>query len=102
MLAIRRLQVGEAELFKQIRLTALQDAPYAFPTTYEAALQRSAESWRKQAERTAQGTDRATLIAFFEELPIGLAALYRRDDNADVGELLQVWVSAKYRGTTVA
>ena len=102
MITIRRLQTGEVHLFKQLRLQALQEAPYAFPSTYEAALQRSAESWREQAERTAQGPDRATFIALSDEVPIGMAALYRDEAKAEVGELLQVLVSAAYRGTNVA
>ncbi len=102
MITIRRLQVGEADLFKQVRLMALQDAPYAFSSTYAAAVRRSAESWREQAERTARGTDRATFIVFSEDMPIGMAALYRREDQVDVGELLQVWISPEYRGTSVA
>ena len=101
MITIRRLQVGEDDLFKQLRLKALQDAPYAFPSTYEAALQRSAESWHEQAESTAQGLDRATFIVFSDNVPIGMAALYREQDKVDVGELLQVWVSPEYRGTKV-
>lgn len=101
MATIRRLRPGEVGLFRQVRLTALQDAPYAFPTTYEAALQRSIESWREQAESTTQGNDRATFIVFADDLPIGMAALYRDDDKAEVGELLQVWVSSPYRGTRV-
>ena len=102
MITIRRLQTGEVDLFKQLRLQALQEAPYAFPSTYEAALQRSAESWREQAERTTHGPDRATFIAFSDEVPIGMAAFYRDEAKVDVGELLQVWVSAAYRGTNVA
>ena len=101
MITIRRLQLGEVDLYKQLRLSSLQDAPYAFPSTYEAALQRSPESWREQAERSAQGSDRATFIAFSEDSPIGMAALYRREDRVDAGELLQVWVSPEYRGTGV-
>jgi RimJ/RimL family protein N-acetyltransferase len=101
VITIRRLKIGEVDLFKQLRLTSLQDAPYAFPSTYDDALQRSAESWREQAERTAQGTDRATFIAFSDDIPIGMAALYRRDDPVDAGELLQVWVSPEYRATRV-
>jgi GNAT superfamily N-acetyltransferase len=101
VITIRRLQTGEVSLFKQLRLKALQEAPYAFPSTYEAALQRSAESWREQAERTAQGPDRATFLAFSEDVPIGMAALYRDEDKVDVGELLQVWVSPESRGTRV-
>jgi ribosomal protein S18 acetylase RimI-like enzyme len=101
VITIRRLQLGEADLFKQVRLTALQEAPYAFPTTYAAALQRSAESWREQADRSAEGPDKATFIAFSNDLPIGMAVLYRDEGKVDVGELLQVWVSPEYRGTTV-
>lgn len=101
MITIRRLQVGEAELFKQVRLMALQEAPYAFPATYAAALQRSGESWREQADRSAAGPDRATFIAFSNDLPIGMATLYRDESKVDVGELLQVWVSPEHRGTTV-
>jgi len=80
---------------------ALKDAPYAFPSTYESAIERSAESWQEQADHTAFGTDRATFIAFSDKAPIGMAALYRREDRAGSGELLQVWISPKYRGTPV-
>jgi RimJ/RimL family protein N-acetyltransferase len=101
MTSIRRLQVGEVELFKQVRLMALQEAPYAFPTTYAHAIQRSAEGWQEQADRSAEGPDRATFIVFSDDIPIGMAALYRDEEKVDVGELLQVWVSPEYRGTRV-
>jgi RimJ/RimL family protein N-acetyltransferase len=102
LITIRRILPGEADLFKQMRLRSLQEAPYAFPATYEAALQRSLESWREQAERTALGSDRATFIAFSDDIPVGMAALYRREENVEAGELLQVWVSPEYRGTRLA
>ena len=101
MITIRRLQVGEVDLFKQVRLMALQEAPDAFPSTYTAALQRSVESWREQADSSAQGSDRATFIVFSDDLPIGMTALYRDEGKVDIGELLQVWVSPEYRGTRV-
>ena len=102
MITVRRIQIGETDLYKQMRLASLRDAPYAFGTAYDSALQRTAESWHEQAERTAQGTDRATFIAFFDDLPIGMTALYRREDTVDTGELLQVWVGPEHRGTNVA
>ena len=102
LITIRRIQNGEVDLFKQMRLTSLQNAPYAFPSTYDAALRRSDESWQEQAERTALGTDRATFIAFSDDVPIGIAALYRLEDKVDSGELLQVWVGPEYRGIGVA
>ena len=102
MRAVRRIQTGETDLFKQMRLASLRDAPYAFSSTYESALQRSAESWREQADSTAQGSDRATFIAFSDDAPIGIAALYRFPDKLDIGEVLQVWIAPEYRGTGVA
>jgi len=102
LITIRRIKIGEADLFKYLRLTSLQDAPYAFSSTYASALQRSAESWREQADFTAQGNDRATFIAFSDDTPIGIAALYRLEDQPGVGEILQVWVSPTHRGTSVA
>jgi ribosomal protein S18 acetylase RimI-like enzyme len=102
LITIRRIKTGEAEIFRQIRLRALQEAPYAFSSTYESAIQRSAGSWREQAEDSAQGSDRATFFAFSEDLPIGIAALYRLESQADAGEVLQVWVSPEFRGTRVA
>ena len=102
MITIRRIRIGESDLFKKIRLMALQDAPYAFSATYDSALQRNAESWREQADSTASGSDRAAFIAFSDDAPIGIAALYRDKDKVDLGELLQLWVSPEYRGTSVA
>ena len=102
MITIRRIRLGEADLYKQVRLAALREAPYAFTTTYESAVRRPPESWQEQADSTAQGADRATFIAFSEDAPIGMTALYRLADQADVGEVLQVWVAPEYRGKGVA
>jgi RimJ/RimL family protein N-acetyltransferase len=102
LITIRRIQPGEADLFRHMRLKSLQDAPDAFSSTYDLAILRSAESWREQAESTAQGSDRATFIAFSDAAPIGIAALYRFEDQGEVGEVMQVWVDPEFRGTRVA
>ena len=80
---------------------ALKEAPYAFGSTYDSALERSDESWREQVDRSALGSDRATFIAFSDTIPFGVAALYRDEENDDIGELLQVWVHPEFRGTRV-
>jgi RimJ/RimL family protein N-acetyltransferase len=102
MIFIRRIQAGEAGLFKRIRLTSLQDAPYAFSSTYESALSRSPESWQEQADSTAQGADRATFIVFSDDAPIGIAALYRLQGQTGVGEMVQVWIAPELRGKSIA
>jgi ribosomal protein S18 acetylase RimI-like enzyme len=102
LITVRRIQIGEAALYRQIRLAALKDAPYAFQTTYDSALQRNDEMWRERVERTAQGSDEAIFLAFFDNLPIGIAALVRSKDQPDVGELMQVWVHPDHRRTGAA
>jgi ribosomal protein S18 acetylase RimI-like enzyme len=102
LITIRRIQIGETALYKQIRLTSLKDAPYAFETTYDSALQRSDEMWHARVESTAKGSDTTLFLAFSDNLPIGIAALVRIKGQADTGELMQVWVSSDYRGTNVA
>jgi Acetyltransferases len=39
---------------------------------------------------------------FSDNSPIGIAALYRIARQADVGEVIQVWVAPEYRGKGVA
>ena len=102
MISVRRILIGEGELFRQMRLASLSEAPYAFLSTYKSALERSAESWTAQADHSADGPNRATFFAFSGDSPIGIAALYRDPDRADTGEILQVWVSPEYRGTGAA
>lgn len=102
MISVRRIRVGEGDLFKRMRLAALHESPASFASTYESALTRSSESWSEQADSTAEGSDRSTFLAFSGDSPIGIAALYRDKQKIDVGEVLQVWVSPEHRSTGVA
>ena len=101
MHTIRRLNVGEAAVYRSLRLEALQDSPEAFSTTYESALERDHDSWVVQADSSALGSDRATFVVF-DDRPIGLAALYRDSGASPVGELLQMWIAPSHRGGAVA
>lgn len=98
---IRRLNPGEADLYRSVRLESLRDSPEAFASTYESALKRSGESWQQQADSTATGSDRATFVAL-EDRPVGVAAIYRNPEKSGEGELIQVWVAPDHRGTGLA
>jgi RimJ/RimL family protein N-acetyltransferase len=101
MHTIRRLKLGEAASYREIRLESLRESPAAFTTTYESALKRDSNSWISQADASAQGSDRATFIVFINR-PIGLVALYRDTENPHQGELIQMWISPDHRGSSVA
>lgn len=98
---IRRLNIGEADLYRHVRLESLKESPEAFAASYEAALSRDHDSWSVQADASASGRDRATFIVLGNQ-PIGLAALYRDQCFPDEGELIQVWVSPANRGSRIA
>ena len=98
---IRRLNTGEAALYRELRLEALKESPEAFATTYEAASKRDDDSWIQQADGSSIGDDRATFVVIADR-PLGLAAIYREPDNASVGELIQMWIAPEYRGGSLA
>ena len=98
---VRRLNVGEADLYRSVRLESLRESPEAFSSTYESALSRTEDSWQAQADGSASGRDRATFLVLAGQ-PIGLGALYRDQDRPNEGELIQVWVSPEARGGKVA
>jgi len=99
---IRRLDMGEADLYRAVRLESLRESPEAFSTTYESALQRDDDSWRAQADASASGSDRATFVVVLAGRPIGVGAIYRDLDQPQEGELIQVWISSESRGGGVA
>lgn len=101
MHTIRRLNAGEAAIYRSLRLEALKDSPEAFATTYDSALHRDEDSWIEQADSSAQGEDRAVFLVL-DDRPIGMAALYRDPENASSGELLQMWIASSYRGGSTA
>lgn len=97
----RRLNPGEGQLYRAVRLEALRESPEAFSSRYEDAVARSNQSWADQADSSATGSNRATFV-ILEDQPLGLAALYRDENCNDVGELIQMWVAPNVRGGTVA
>jgi RimJ/RimL family protein N-acetyltransferase len=100
LITIRRIRTGEADLLKQVRLASLRDAPYAFGATYDLVSQRSEEDWRERAESTAHGNDKATFFVFDDSVLIGMTTLFRTEDQAEIAELVQVWIAPEYRGSS--
>jgi len=97
MLSVRRLQIGQGELFRAIRLASLREAPDAFFSTVAIEQARSLASWCEQADASAEGPDRSTCIAFWGDTPIGIAALYRHPEGTDTGKILHAWVAPEHR-----
>jgi GNAT superfamily N-acetyltransferase len=95
MARIERLRPGEGDRWRCMRLKALQEAPYAFGTTYAEASQWSAARWE------AQVVEFATFLAVLDGSDVGVArgAAHHR---GDVRELIGLWVDPTARRQGIA
>ncbi len=94
---IRRVTPAEWESLRTVRLAALQEAPFAFGSTYERESAFTDTEWHSRL-----GTS-AWFIAWLNDQPVGLAAgWFRPDTPATERELLSMWVHPAQRGTGVA
>jgi GNAT superfamily N-acetyltransferase len=95
MVSVRAVEIGDWELLREVRLTALQEAPLAFGSTYAREAPFTEEQWRGRiSERSV------TFFAYAADLaePAGLAGVYEEDGAAD---LVSMWVRPGARGRGV-
>ncbi len=92
-LVIRRLAPDDWELFRDVRLAALRDAPRAFGSTYERERTADEENWRKRL------ANRAQFAAELEGEIVGTAAGTASD--ATSAALISMWVAPRARGRGV-
>ena len=98
---IRRVTLEDLHVYREVRLRALQDAPTAFASTYEAELSRPAHAWVERLSQASAGNDRAIFLAFDDSDCVGLVACVEDDLGAD-RQLVSMWVAPSHRGTGVA
>jgi ribosomal protein S18 acetylase RimI-like enzyme len=101
--AIRRILPDEWQVYRQVRLTALAEAPYAFMSTLEREQGFGEDIWR---QRLGSPTA-ATFLAWRDGEPAGTAT-GKVDDSADeyavpsAWQLVGMWVDPRARGLGVA
>ncbi len=96
--ALRILAADEWQVFREIRLEALREAPYAFGSTFE--------SWQGGGDTEQRWRERLTnvpfnVIAYFGGKPAGMVSGVRCDVGAEI-ELISMWVAPFARGKGVA
>jgi ribosomal protein S18 acetylase RimI-like enzyme len=83
------------QTYQQIRLSALQDAPDAFASSYEEEKDYDAAFWQLRMGRSAR------LVAMAEDEPVGIVSVGQASEP-DVAELFGLWVRPDFRGRGVA
>ena len=93
---IRLLGEDEWQLYREVRLAALADAPEAFVARHDDEASRSEEFWRDRMRRA----DR--IIAEREDEPVGLVCLGLHEEDPEAGEVFGLWTAPAVRGKRVA
>ncbi|MEP6477697.1 MAG: GNAT family N-acetyltransferase [Actinomycetota bacterium] len=91
---IARLGPGEWDVYRDIRLAALEDAPSAFGSQLAAERDRTEAEWRDRLEHRTQ------FVALDDGRPVATAGCLTEVDGA--AELVSMWVAPPARGTGVA
>ncbi len=96
MISIRQLQPSDAEMFRDLRLEALQASPGAFSSSFEREKDLPLSRWRE----LLAAPDGAVFGLFDGTAMIGLTAIYtdRKDSSGETAALAMSYVRPSYRG----
>lgn len=80
--------------YKTMRCAALAEAPYAYSSTLENALERSAEDWMQITHQYTSHSNSVTYFAFEDNAACGMSACVISGEEV---ELYAVWVDPAHR-----
>ena len=92
---ILRIGPDEWEVFRELRLRALREAPYAFGSRYDDWAEAPETSWRDRLANVP-----LNLVARMDGELVGMASGVVEDE--DGAELISMWVDPAARGSGVA
>jgi GNAT superfamily N-acetyltransferase len=100
---VRRAGADDWLVYRDLRLAALADAPYAFSSTLERELAFDDQVWQQRLGSRAV----ATFLAWDGDQVVGMATGKPEDPDDDFAvpgacQLVAMWVSPAVRGTGVA
>ena len=96
---VARICADQWQILRDVRLRALEDAPYAFGTTLAEGKKRTDRDWQDMARDHATLSDRAYFMAYVGDNPCGMAGCYRR--ASDTVALTAMWVAPEFRGQKI-
>jgi len=101
VLSVRRILPQNLDLFKTVRLHALQDSPSAFGSTYQREVNFSDEEWRARIDRWNGETGVGFLAMDHDVLAESGGALVDPADR-NRAELVSIWTAPMHRRKGVA
>ena len=98
---VRRLAEDDWGTLREVRLSALLEAPGSFYETYDGAVALTEDDWRERL----RSTDKVSLLAESDGLPAGMvigAPAGPDERDPDAALMLSMWVDPGFRGQRVA
>ncbi len=96
---IHRVRPDDGERYREVRLAALRDSPFAFASTYEEEAVLPDAQWREWASQRAGGDSNAVFFALdSSDRPIGIVAVFYPETRPADAELVSMWVAPEARG----
>ena len=93
---VRILGEDEWQLYREVRLVALRDAPEAFVARFEDEGSFGDDFWRERMVRARR------IVAERGDEPVGLGCLGLHDEDPETGEVFGLWTAPAVRGERVA
>ena len=97
VIEIRELTADDWATWRDLRLAALAEAPYAFGSRLADWQQAPEERWRDRLSIPAS----YNVLAELDGRPVGMASGIPAEDEPDAVELISMWVSPDARGRQV-
>ena len=94
--SIERITPLNIRVFKDVRLRALQEAPYAFGSTYAREVQFDDAEWARRVERWS-GVLGAGFVAIDGATACGIAGSLLDEDNPTRAQLVSMWTAPTHR-----
>ena len=94
LIAIERITLETAMVFKEVRLRALQDSPTAFSSTFAKESKFPDEEWRKRAVRWSSDGS-AIFLAMDGDAGCGINGAYQ--ENEQSAQVISMWVAPEAR-----
>ncbi len=94
--AIERITPLNVAVFKDVRLRALQEAPYAFGSTYAREVQFDDAEWARRVERW-NGERGVGFLAMDGATVCGIAGSLLDENNPTRAQLVSMWTAPTHR-----
>ncbi|WP_433202358.1 GNAT family N-acetyltransferase [Nocardia sp. CA-107356] len=91
MISVRRLGDSDWQIYRDLQLASLTEAPDAAWLTYDEAERRSEADWRDNL------AGRAQFAALLDDIPVGTAGGWVQE-SPECPELISMWVAPQARG----